>query len=295
MACRKAAAMNYRHAYHAGNFADVFKHAIVVGLIEALKQKRTPFCYIDTHAGRGCYDLGGDEARKTQEAADGILRLLPQTQLPSLLHIYVNLVRSLNTRGAETESSSYPGSPLLAQRLMREDDRAVLCETQAEEAAALRALFRLQAQVHIHQRDGYEALPALVPPKEKRGLVLIDPPYEVQLDEFKAIQSMLASALQRWPTGCYAIWYPIKLRPPLEPFKRWLRQLQLPKVLIAEWLLHPDNSTLRLNGTGMAIINPPWRFERTLQELLKALDTHLAQSRFSQHRIEWLGTDQPDA
>lgn len=287
--------MNYRHAYHAGNFADVFKHTILIGLLEALKAKRTPFCYIDTHAGRGRYDLGSEQARKTQEAADGILRLLSQSQLPSLLHIYINLVRSLNTRGAETESSSYPGSPLLAQLLLREDDRALLCETQPREALALRTLFRHQAQVHVHERDGYEALPALVPPREKRGLVLIDPPYEVQLDEFKYIQKALAAALERWPGGCYAVWYPIKLRPPLEPFKRWLREQKLPKVLIAEWLLHPDNSNLRLNGTGMAIINPPWRFQRTLEELLGALDTSLAQSRFSRHQIEWLGTDKPGA
>lgn len=285
--------MNYRHAYHAGNFADVFKHAILVGLIEALKAKRSPLCYIDTHAGSGRYDLRGEQAHKTQEAADGILRLLPQTQLPSLLHIYVNLVRSINTHGAETDSSTYPGSPLLAQLLLREGDRALLCEKQPEEAAALRSLFRHHAQVQVHERDGYEALPALVPPREKRGLVLIDPPFEVQLEEFKHIQKALASALERWPTGCYAIWYPIKLRPPLEPFKRWLRQRRLPKVLTAELLLHPDNSNLRLNGTGMAIINPPWRFQRTLEELLTALGSSLAQSRFSQHQIEWLGTDKP--
>lgn len=287
--------MNYRHAYHAGNFADVFKHTILVGLLEALKQKRAPLCYIDTHAGRGRYDLGGEQASKTKEAADGILRLLSQSQLPSLLHIYANLVRSLNTHGAETESAIYPGSPLLAQLLLREDDRVLLCETQPEEAAALRTLFRHHAQVQVHQRDGYEALPALVPPKEKRGLVLIDPPYEVQLDEFKHIQKALAGALERWPTGCYAIWYPIKLRPPLEPFKRWLRRQKLSKVLVAEWLLHPDNSSLRLNGTGMAIINPPWRFQRTVEELLTALGTCLAQSRFSQHQIEWLGTEKPGA
>lgn len=280
--------MNYRHGFHAGNFADVFKHTVLIGLVEALKCKKTPFCYFDSHAGRGRYDLRGDQANKTREAAAGVLRLVGETQLPTLLHIYMNLVRSLNDRGADRELTVYPGSPLLVQLLLRENDRAVLCEWQAEEAQALRAQFRSDDRIQIHHRDGYEALPALVPPAERRGLVLIDPPYEAQEDEFGAIETALGNALQRWPQGCYAVWYPIKLRQSIQPFKRWLAKCGAERIINAELLLHPDNSSLRLNGCGMAIINPPWRFERQLAELLEALRGLLSQSRFSSAEVAWL-------
>ncbi|MBN8740256.1 MAG: 23S rRNA (adenine(2030)-N(6))-methyltransferase RlmJ [Lysobacterales bacterium 69-70] len=280
--------MNYRHAYHAGNFADVLKHSVLVGLIEALKQKQTPFCYIDTHAGRGQYDLHGEEARKTREFADGVLRLLDAARLPAALHVYLNLVRALNTHRTGHDIAVYPGSPLLASLLLRDDDRAQLCELQPEEAAALRALFRGDARVAVHERDGYEALKSLLPPKEKRGLVLIDPPFEAQDGEFRLIEAALKQAQTRWPNGIYAIWYPIKLRQQLAGFYRWLRASGFARVLTAELLVHPDNSALRLNGTGMAIINPPWKFERQLEELLPVLTQHLAQGRFGQHQVQWL-------
>ena len=281
--------MNYRHAFHAGNFADVFKHAILVGLLEALKTKQTPFCYFDTHAGAGRYDLRGEQARKTREHEAGVLRLLHSTRLPTPLHIYLNLVRALNN-GAH-DLSVYPGSPLIASLLLREQDRAVLCEMQPDEAEKLKTLFASDARVGVHQRDGYAALGALLPPKERRSLALIDPPFEAQEDEFRAIESALAAALGRWPAGTYAIWYPIKLRQQTARFQRWFATKKIPKVLCAELLLHPDNSALRLNGCGMIVVNPPWKFERTLEELLPVLRSHRAEGRFGQHRIEWLTTE----
>ncbi len=285
--------MNYRHAFHAGNFADVFKHAIVVGLIEALKSKQTAFAYVDTHAGRGRYDLNSVQAGRTGEAADGVQRLLASTRVPTLLHVYLNLVRALNADSSNL--SVYPGSPLLASLLMRDIDRAVLCELQPEEADALKAVFRGEARVSVHERDGYAALKALLPPKERRGLVLIDPPFEAQEDEYRIIEAALADALKRWPTGIYAIWYPIKLRRQVQAFHRWLAHCGAGKVLVAELLLHPDNSALRLNGCGMAIINPPWKFERQLEELLPLLQSLLAQGRYGQQRIEWLKSETPAA
>lgn len=280
--------MNYRHAYHAGNFADVLKHAVLVGLLEALKQKQTPFCYLDTHAGAGRYDLHGTEAQKTREAVDGVLRLLDAPRLPSCVHVYLNLVRALNNGRAGGDLAVYPGSPLLATLLMREQDRAQLCELQGDEAQALRELFRGDARVAVHDRDGYAALRALLPPKERRGLVLIDPPFEAQEDEFRAIEAALGDALQRWPTGLYAVWYPIKLRQHILPFHRWFVDRGVKKTLVAELLLHPDNSALRLNGCGMLLVNPPWKFDRQLEELLPALTQRLAQGRFGQHRVQWL-------
>ena len=281
--------MNYRHAFHAGNFSDVFKHSILIGLIEALKTKQTPFGFMDTHSGRGRYQLDGSEAKRTAEAADGIQRLLGASRAPTLLHVYVNLVRSLNA--GHDELSVYPGSPLIASLLMREIDRGTLCELQPEECAALKSLFRGDARFAVHERDGYAAMNALLPPKERRGLVLIDPPFEAQDDEFRYIENALADASKRWATGIYAVWYPIKLRQQVQPFHRWLAGSGFGKVLIAELLLHPDNSALRLNGCGMAIINPPWKFDRQLEELLPALQLLMSQSRFGQHRIEWLVTD----
>ncbi|TDR43136.1 23S rRNA (adenine2030-N6)-methyltransferase [Tahibacter aquaticus] len=280
--------MNYRHAYHAGNFADVLKHSVLVGLIEALKQKQTPFCYFDSHAGRGRYDLHGEEALKTREFSDGVMRLLDASRLPAALHVYLNLVRALNGNRGGHDISVYPGSPLLASLLLRDGDRAQLCELQPEEAGHLRSLFRGDARVAVHERDGYEALKSLLPPKEKRGLVLIDPPFEAQDGEFRLIEAALKQAQARWPTGIYAIWYPIKLRQQLAGFHRWLKGSGFGKVLLAELLVHPDNSALRLNGSGMAIVNPPWKFDRQLEELLPVLSQHLAQGRFGQHTVEWL-------
>lgn len=280
--------MNYRHAYHAGNFADVLKHSVLVGLIEALKQKQTPFCYVDTHAGRGRYDLHGEEALKTREFADGVLRLLDAARLPAALHVYLNLVRALNAHRSAHDIAVYPGSPLLASLLLREGDRAQLCELQPDEAAHLRNLFRGDSRVAVHERDGYESLKSLLPPREKRGLVLIDPPFEAQDGEFRLIEAALKQAQARWPGGIYAIWYPIKLRQQLAGFYRWLKGSGFSKVLAAELLVHPDNSALRLNGSGMAILNTPWKFERQLEELLPVLSQHLAQGRFGQHSVEWL-------
>ena len=278
--------MNYRHAYHAGNFADVLKHAVLLALIEAMQAKPAPFCYIDTHAGSGSYALDGFEARKTGEYKDGVLRLHPAEKVPPLLQRW----RSAVLAGAENEQGlkRYPGSPLQVARLLRPQDSAQLCELHADEATKLRALFHDEARVHVHQRDGYEALKALLPPKEKRGLVLIDPPYEAQEAEYKRIEQALKSALQRWPTGMYAVWYPIKLRSQVQPFLRGLQRIGARRVLRAELLVHPDDSPLRLNGSGMVILNAPWNLDDVLREPLRALASLLGLDRPAQWTLDWL-------
>lgn len=280
--------MNYRHAFHAGNFADVFKHVVLVGLLQALKAKPAPFCYVDTHAGRGLYDLLGAAAEQTREHFDGIQRLDAASTLPTALQQYLNIVGSFNLR-SDGATAQYPGSPLIAARTMRPDDRAILCELQTEEVEALRAALRDDRRFAIHQRDGYAALNALLPPEQKRGLVLIDPPFEAQADEFTLIENALADALKRWSNAIHAIWYPIKRRESIAPFHRWLRDNSGDAdVLVAELLLHADNSSLRLNGCGIAIVNPPWRFEKELESWLPALHAALAQSRYGSWQVQWL-------
>ncbi|MDE1894711.1 MAG: 23S rRNA (adenine(2030)-N(6))-methyltransferase RlmJ [Pseudomonadota bacterium] len=278
--------MNYRHAYHAGNFADVLKHVVLMALIESLQAKPTPFCYIDTHAGSGNYPLDGFEARKTAEHKDGIGRLHPAEKAPPLLRRWrASILGSAdNAQGLK----HYPGSPLQVARLLRPGDSAQLCELHAEEAAKLRDLFRANPQVHVHQRDGYEALKALLPPREKRGLVLIDPPYEAQEAEYRQIEQALKSALQRWPGGIYAVWYPIKLRSQVQPFLRGLQHSGVKRVLRAELLPHPDDSPLRLNGSGMVILNAPWNLDEVLREPLRVLASLLSQERPAEWKLEWL-------
>ncbi|QWT21029.1 23S rRNA (adenine(2030)-N(6))-methyltransferase RlmJ [Bacillus sp. NP157] len=279
--------MNYRHAYHAGNFADVMKHMVLVALIDSMKQKPTPFCYIETHAGSGRYDLRSREARKTGEADDGVSALKTATGLPPLAWKWLEAVRACN-EGDDT-FRFYPGSPWFAAHQMRENDSAQLCELQAQEAGELRQLFHNDKRVHVHHRDGYEALGALVPPKEKRGLVLIDPPFEQQDNEFRVIEKALKAAMEKWPTGIFAVWYPIKLRSHVQPFHRWLSvKSGAKRVLAAELLLHKDDSPLRLNGSGMVIVNAPWKLDDALRDGLKALPKLLGEPGEAEYRLTWL-------
>ncbi len=280
--------MNYKHAFHAGNFADVFKHAVLIGLVDALKTKPTPFCYIDTHAGAGAYDLRGIEPNKTGEFVDGVQRLLIADSLPASLRPYFDLVRALNADDANGHLHLYPGSPLIARSMLRDTDRAVLCELQDDEVASLKKMFAADTRIGVHQRDGYAALAALLPPKERRGLVLIDPPFEAQRDEFRAIEAAIKSAYARWPTGVYAVWYPIKQHQHVLPFQRWFARHGVKKTLMAELMLQPDDSPLRLNGCGMVIVNAPWQFDRWLEKLMPDLALVLARETRAQWRVEWL-------
>jgi len=277
--------MNYRHAFHAGNFADVFKHAILLAMLDTMTAKEKPLCHFDTHAGRGRYALDDVEAGKTGEWRDGIGRMFDDSDPPASLRRYVDAIRTCNPDGT---LRIYPGSPLLAAQALRANDRLIFCETQEDEAAALRELFREDPRAHVHRRDGYAALNALLPPPEKRGLVLIDPPFEEQEGEFTSIEAALRKAHARWPNGVYAVWYPIKSRRTIAPFHRHLSEGPFDKLLVAEMLVHPDDSPLRLNGCGMLIANPPWKLDAALGVLLPALRDRLAQSPGASQRLRWL-------
>jgi 23S rRNA (adenine2030-N6)-methyltransferase len=276
--------MNYRHAFHAGNFADVHKHVVLLALLRALTRKDTPLAYVDTHAGAGAYDLGGEAARRTGEAAGGIGRLHDAAGLPAAVADYLDAVR-----GFDAGRGFYPGSPLLAARALRAQDRLLLCELQPPECAALRLAFADDPRAQVMARDGYAALKALLPPRERRGLVLVDPPYEAQEAEFDAIAAALDSAIARFATGVYAVWYPIKRRAALAPFHRWLRGCGLRRVLVSELRIHEDDTPLRLNGSGMAILNTPWQVDGALAEALPRLQACLSDTGST--RLEWLVGD----
>lgn len=288
-----APTVNYRHAYHAGNFADVLKHVVLLALLDALKTKPTPFAVIETHAGGGCYALDGREAGKTLEYQDGIARLMfpdldagSTEPLPPLLRRWLDAILALP--GNESGLKLYPGSPLQVASALRDDDAAQLCELHAEEAERLRELLKSNPRLHVHQRDGYEAIKALLPPKQKRGLVLIDPSYEAQEAEYALIEQALKNALKRWPTGVYAIWYPIKQRSSVQPFLRWLTRCGARRVLQAELLLRPDDSAQQLNGTGIVVLNAPWKLDETLREPMRALARLLSKGQPAQYKLHWL-------
>jgi 23S rRNA (adenine2030-N6)-methyltransferase len=267
--------MNYRHAFHAGNFADVVKHAALALLIARLKEKEAAFRVIDTHAGPGLYDLAGDAANRTGEWKVGIGRVLVHRFGPAeaaLLAPYLDAVRAANDGGA---LQRYPGSPWIARHLLRKQDRLTAVELHPEDAAALSALFAGDQQVKTIALDGRLALGAFVPPKERRGLVLVDPPFEAA-DEFDQMLAGLVKAHSRWPTGIYALWYPVKDLFAIDRFRTGLAASGLRRLVRAELTVRRRDTPARFNGAGLVICNPPWQFEEALAKLLSALLPALA-------------------
>jgi 23S rRNA (adenine2030-N6)-methyltransferase len=251
--------MNYRHAFHAGNFADCVKHAVLVWLLRALMRKPAALFVLDTHAGAGRYDLDGEPAARTGEWRKGIGRLLDDP--PPSLTDYVELVRSLGL---------YPGSPTLTRALLRPDDRMACCELHPEDAVALRRHFAHDRQVAVHHRDAWGALAALLPPKQRRVLVLIDPPFE-DPQEFTDLAVGLATGYPRFRTGVFAAWYPIKHRAPSRKFLMDLQEGRIRDIVTAELCLREPLDPARLNGCAMLVVNPPYRFEQEVQPILAAL------------------------
>ena len=257
--------MNYRHAFHAGNAADCLKHALLVWLLGAMARKPAPFLVLDTHAGAGAYDLAGEMASRTGEWRQGIGRL--QATRPAALSPFLDAVASAAPPGR------YPGSPMLARALLRPHDRLVCCELHVQEHAALRAGMDSAGtgpSVAVHHRDGYAALRAFLPPPERRALVLIDPPFEAP-DEFDRLAKAIAAARARFAPCVLAAWYPIKGRAPVRRFHDRLREAGLRDLVAAElWLREPTDAA-RLNGSGLLVATPPWRFEAEAAPILDAL------------------------
>ncbi len=280
-------AVNYRHIYHAGNFADVVKHAVLSRLIEYLKLKEKAFRVIDTHAGIGLYDLSAAEAQRTGEWKGGIGKLLearPDKQAAALLAPYLAVVRAV---GGEGPLKRYPGSPLIARHLLRGQDRLSAIELHPADVTLLRAQFEGDYQTRVIELDGWLALGAHLPPKEKRGLVLIDPPFEEE-GEFARLVEGLSKAHRRWPGGIYALWYPIKDRPAVSRFRRAVAETGIPKILDVTFEIRPESPVPSLDGTGMVVVNPPYTLENELRVILPALREVLAVQEPAGWRLDWL-------
>lgn len=271
--------MNYRHSYHAGNFADVLKHAVLAAVLDYLKRKDPGFRIIDTHAGIGIYDLSSVEAQKTGEWRDGVGRVMGadlSEPLAAFLSPWLDAVRALNPQiEAEAVLQLYPGSPKLARMLMRKQDRLSAIELHPADAEMLKSVFEGDYQVRVTELDGWLALGAHLPPKERRGLVLIDPPFE-QKGEFDRMVDGLARATRRFPMGTYMLWHPIKADSPLEAFDAKLAALGRPRTLTVRLLVRDNKSAPGLNGSGLVIINPPFTLEAELSAVLPELAALLA-------------------
>jgi 23S rRNA (adenine2030-N6)-methyltransferase len=302
--------VNYRHQFHAGNFADVMKHVLLGQLIRSLQRKDKGFLLLDTHAGRGTYDLDaagtgltlqrapehpGGIGRVVATAAagpDGAQGLRPggsEGTIPQAISDYLASVRAFDrARGnLGAELRYYPGSPWIARGMLRPQDRLALCELQEDEVLALRAAFAGEARTAVHELDGYTALRAMLPPPEKRALVLIDPPYEAP-DEWARLVSGLREALRRFPSGIYAIWYPLTGRARLDAFSTELLALSPPPTLVAELAIAGEASGVRLRGCGLVILNPPWQFDREAQPVLDWLARTLALDDGARGEVRWL-------
>lgn len=282
--------MNYRHAYHAGNFADVFKHVVLTRIIEYLKRKDAAFRVIDTHAGTGLYELSSEEAAKTGEWRSGISRLAGRNFPPEaepLLRPYLDAV-GLNQ--ASSELTEYPGSPLIARRLLRQQDRLFAIELHPDDAKALKVLFAGDIQVRVLELDGWLALGAHLPPKEKRGLVLIDPPFE-EPGEFDRMVDGLVKAHRRWPGGVYALWYPIKDRPAVAAFRKGLGATGIPKTLDISFEIRAPSPEPRLDGCGMVVVNPPYTLEDELNVLLPTLSKILSDGPGARFGVNWISAE----
>jgi 23S rRNA (adenine2030-N6)-methyltransferase len=267
--------MNYRHAFHAGNFADCMKHALLLELLRAMQRKPKPFLVLDTHAGIGRYDLSSGPAERTGEWRDGIARVLAAND-PALVD-YTLLIERLGL---------YPGSPAIIAAMLREKDRLIACELHPEDAGTLKREFAGTPGMAVHARDGYAALRAFLPPPERRALVLIDPPFE-RPDEFATLAEHLISAYEKFKTGVYAAWYPIKHRAPVRAFAETLQLRKVPDLISVELLRRPPTDPTRLNGCGLAIINPPYGFAEAASPILAALAEILGEAGHSSAIERW--------
>jgi 23S rRNA (adenine2030-N6)-methyltransferase len=280
--------LSYRHAFHAGNLADVVKHVALVQILKALARKPAPFFVLDTHAGAGLYDLTIPPASTQREFVEGIGRVWQQAAgAPPGVDAYLAAVRGVQSADANAALHCYPGSPRFVRDALRENDRLVCCELHPADFAALRATSAGDSRIELRHEDGYSAIAATLPPRERRGLVLIDPAYE-RRDEPQRVQAGLSAGLQRFGHGIFLVWYPITRSVPIAPWHAALAASGARKVLRAELCVRPDDHPLGLNGSGLVIVNPPHRTREALAESLAWLLPRLAPDGGGRSRVDWL-------
>ena len=292
--------MNYRHHFHAGNFADVWKHVLLRATVQALQRKEKGFLYLDTHAGRGTYNLEqaarGTTLERRPEWPEGIGRVETQAgdDAPALVQDYVAAVRQfaavrspIPTEDEQSAARLYPGSPWLVKMMLRPQDRAMLFERQPEEGEALRQEFSTTRRARVEIADGYQAVRACLPPPERRALVLIDPPYEAA-DEFERVAEALSDGLRRLPGGTFLVWYPLSARAPIGALFEACRGLALPPTWLAEYRLFDNANGPGMHGCGVLVLNPPWRLDQETQPALQWLARTLAQSPESRVETRWV-------
>ncbi|MDO3386541.1 23S rRNA (adenine(2030)-N(6))-methyltransferase RlmJ [Gilvimarinus sp. SDUM040013] len=274
--------LSYRHAYHAGNHADVFKHLCLTLILEKLLEKDKPLTYMDSHAAAGLYNLDGDMAQKTQEYAEGIKRLLNASSSLPVGQSYLSLVDTLYRSGR------YPGSPAIAAHMLRDKDKLQLIELHNTEFANLHQQFRRDARVSCHHRDGFEGVQALCPPTPRRGMLLIDPPYEQQ-NEYDRVIQCVKNLHRRWATGTLAIWYPLlgRARNQADGLLARLTSLKPANLFVAELWIKAQSEDYGMHGSGMAVINLPWQVDTQLEQTLPHLATVLGKEHGG-YRQQWL-------
>ncbi len=279
--------MNYHHAFHAGNFADVHKHVVMITLLRHLLGKPKPLFYLDTHAGAGLYDLGSQEAQRSGEWREGIGRLRAVSAGSPELLDYLGLLRKWQTDAPVGGRAGYPGSPLLALAVRRPQDRCVLVERNADACASLRRCVGRVRNVSVSNSDGYAAIGAHLPPHENRGLVLIDPPYE-STDEIDRLVAALSAGHARWTNGMFCVWYPVTAEGAHRLLTSRIAASGIRRILLTVLCVRPDDSPTGLNGSGLLIVNPPWRLHERMLACLPELHDLLAPERSGRVAVEWL-------
>lgn len=280
--------LSYRHSFHAGNHADVLKHIVLMLILENLKLKDKGFYYLDTHAGIGQYRLLSEEAEKTAEYREGIGRLWGKDDLPEEVQRYVSLIKKLNYGGKELRY--YAGSPLIAANLLRSQDRALLTELHPADFPLLRNNFKDFDNVITKRDNGFQQLKATLPPKERRGLVLIDPPYELK-DDYDLVVKAVEEGYKRFATGIYAIWYPVVLRQQTKRIIKGLEATGIRKILQIELAVRPDSDQRGMTASGMIVINPPWTLENQMKKILPYLTRTLVPEGTGSWSVKWIAAE----
>ncbi|MCM2680409.1 23S rRNA (adenine(2030)-N(6))-methyltransferase RlmJ [Echinimonas agarilytica] len=275
--------LSYRHAFHAGNFADVLKHITQILCLEHFLKKDKAFTYLDTHSGAGMYELSASESQKTGEYLQGIAKLWELQQAPDAVEKYLEVVRHFNSN---IDLDFYPGSPAIAHQFLRAQDNSHCFELHPTDANLLKQNLRHIRRSKVHTSDGYTGVKALLPPPSRRGLVFIDPPYELKTDYVKAIQA-IEQGYKRFSTGTYCLWYPVVQRPYVHQIIDTLNSTAIKNVLQVEWCLQADSDAFGMTGTGMLIVNPPWTLKRELEVVMPFLEQHLG-STMSHYKIQQL-------